>query len=167
MGNKQGKKTGGDGGDDEDNQISNTLEDRVFVCVGKYKNKDKESQKPAVWVMTLDSEFEIVTFWDCIHHQQVELHGRIKTEKEEGSNLQAYLRSEALDKNEEKAKKALQDWREKVEEMSSSDDEESDDQDKKNESLISSLEDESNADGKESHKASSEEEHKEDSDFID
>lgn len=42
-----GKDGEGDDGDD-------TIEDRVFVCVGRFKN---DIEKQAVWVMTFDKEF--------------------------------------------------------------------------------------------------------------
>jgi len=49
------------------------LEDRVFVCIGKYENSDKL----AVWVMTLEDKFEEITMWDCLKHEKYTLKGRI------------------------------------------------------------------------------------------
>merc|ERR1712051_527885 len=51
--NIEGQKSVTDAGDDEDTAQS-TIEDRVFVCIGKYK----DSSRQAVWVMTLDPGFE-------------------------------------------------------------------------------------------------------------
>lgn len=41
------------------------MEDRVFVCVGKYDSSDTD----AYWVMTLNERFDEVTMWDCIKHE--------------------------------------------------------------------------------------------------
>lgn len=45
--------------------MNETIEDRVFVCVGRYKN---QPEVQAVWVMTIDSEFQAITMWDSVKH---------------------------------------------------------------------------------------------------
>jgi hypothetical protein len=46
---------------DEDSPV----DDRVFVCIGKYR----KSNKAAYWVMTLNKKFNSVTMWDCVKHE--------------------------------------------------------------------------------------------------
>ena len=85
-----------------------TIENRVFVCVGKY-GKSKVNQQQAVWVMTLDKEFKTVNFWDCVQHMEVPLKGRIRFEEVE--KLKVYLTDDELDAKEENLRKMIMDWR--------------------------------------------------------
>lgn len=39
-----------------------SIEERVFVCMGKYKNSDEK----AVWVLTYAQDFQTVTIWNCV-----------------------------------------------------------------------------------------------------
>ena len=54
---------GGAGGDGELDDNNETMEERVFVCIGRFK---KEIEKQAVWVMTFDKEFQEVTMWNPV-----------------------------------------------------------------------------------------------------
>ena len=76
----------GDGKDGANDDGDDTIEDRVFVCVGRFKNK---LDKQAVWVMTFDKEFQVVTLWNPVQHKEIELRGRI--DRDEVDNLKAYL----------------------------------------------------------------------------
>ena len=51
-----------------------TIDDRVFVCIGK--TPDELERK--VWVMTYDRTFNIVNFWECKNHKMYVLRGRVK-----------------------------------------------------------------------------------------
>ncbi len=81
------------------------MEDRVFVCVGKYDSSDTD----AYWVMTLNERFDEVTMWDCIKHEQVTLPGRIR----ETENLKAYLLPGELTPKEREEKIRMAKWRER------------------------------------------------------
>lgn len=59
----------------DEEKINDTIEDRVFVCIGRYK---KLPEKQAVWVMTIDKDWQIVTMWDPVKHKETELKGRIR-----------------------------------------------------------------------------------------
>lgn len=50
----------------------------------------------AVWVMTFSREWDSVTMWDCLHHEQFTLTGRIKPD--EVKKLKAYLVKQTLTK---------------------------------------------------------------------
>ena len=49
-------------GDGQEPEGSDTIEDRVFVCVGRFKR----TKKQAVWVMTIDRDFQVVTLWNPV-----------------------------------------------------------------------------------------------------
>ena len=61
-GGKDGK--GGDG--EMDNDENESIEERVFVCVGRMK---KGGQKQAVWVMTINQDWNGVTMWNAVQHK--------------------------------------------------------------------------------------------------
>lgn len=66
------------------------LKERVFICIGKQKNKQKEGEKKnAVWVMTFSKDYKKVTFWDCCNHKEDVLENRIQPN--EYQNLMGYL----------------------------------------------------------------------------
>ena len=46
----------------EPSQENESIEERVFVCMGKYKNSDEK----AVWVLTYAQDFQTVTIWNCV-----------------------------------------------------------------------------------------------------
>ena len=109
------------------NSTGSSLENRVFVCIGKYGKANEIDRKQAVWVMTLDEKFENVKFWDCVQHKETVLKGRIRYEEVE--KLKAYLTCEDLTAREEKLRDKIEDWinqtDENEEESKSEDDEES------------------------------------------
>ena len=72
-GNAGHAKDAGDFGEDE----NETIEDRVFICVGRYKHKVLNRGDQAVWVMTIDKDFQVVTLWNAVQHKEQELRGRI------------------------------------------------------------------------------------------
>ena len=97
-----------------------TIEDRVFVCVGKYKEhiaKDKQ----AVWVMTFDQDFKVITLWNCVQHKETVLHDRVS--KSQIECLKGYLtpfkiqkdieqyQDKAQKKADDKYRDRIQKWR--------------------------------------------------------
>ena len=49
----------------EDNIETETIDDRVFVCLGKSTDGEDKTQ---VWVMTINRKFDEVTFWEVKNH---------------------------------------------------------------------------------------------------
>ena len=50
--------------------------------------------------------------WDCLHHEQMDLTGRI--DDDQASFLEEYIKRAPLSKDEEKEKEALDKWKDKV-----------------------------------------------------
>ena len=67
--------------EEEDSSIN----DRVFVCLGKLK----ENGQPHAWVMTLNQTYDEITFWEANSSQKYTLNGRITSGQD--AKLQAYL----------------------------------------------------------------------------
>jgi len=85
------EETGVSGKDADSAEIEKeTVEDRVFVCVGTYR---KNPRKRAVWVMTIDKDFQVVTHWNPVQHKELELRDRIS--KDQVDDMKAYLTPEA------------------------------------------------------------------------
>jgi len=76
----------GGGGKKDKKDESETIDDRVFVCMGKATDG---SDKKQIWVMTINRTFNEVTFWEVKNHKQWVLKGRIL--KEESKFMEAYL----------------------------------------------------------------------------
>ena len=51
-----------------------TIEDRIFICLGK----NKKTEQDAVWVMTLNQNYDQVTFWDPKLYSEETLKYRIR-----------------------------------------------------------------------------------------
>jgi hypothetical protein len=51
------------------------LADRVFVCLGTLNHEN--NGRPHAWVMTINREFDIITFWEPRKHINYTLEGRI------------------------------------------------------------------------------------------
>jgi hypothetical protein len=66
---KKNKKKGHKIQEDDDKGIN----DRVFVCLGRFK----ETNQPHAWVMTLNKTYDEVTFWDVNLPLRYTLIGRI------------------------------------------------------------------------------------------
>lgn len=43
---------------------NDTIDNRVFVCVGKIKDEKKRNSDYSYWVMTLDKKCSVVSMWD-------------------------------------------------------------------------------------------------------
>jgi hypothetical protein len=63
-----------------------TIDDRVFICLGKSTDGLEKKQ---VWVMTINRTFDTVTFWEVKNHKHYVLKGRIQ--KEEIKYLESYM----------------------------------------------------------------------------
>jgi hypothetical protein len=50
-----------------------SLNDRVFVCLGKLREKKKHH----AWVMTINKTFDEITFWEVNRHRKFTLQGRV------------------------------------------------------------------------------------------
>ena len=157
--------------EDDDDFQNETIEDRVFVCVGRYRG----GERPAVWVMTIDADFQVVTLWNPVQHRETTLRGRIY--KDQVDNLKAYLTPFKVQKDlastqppserraderyRERIKRWREEYKEKVEGQTGDDDEE--DEDDGNDSYGDMLED--GAEKKDEN--SSDDEYKQDDDIID
>ena len=67
-------------------EIPDTVDDRVFVCLGKAIDVPDLKQ---VWIMTINRAFNETTFWDPKQHRKFVLKGRIR--KDQVVYLQNYL----------------------------------------------------------------------------
>mmetsp|Transcript_35916 Transcript_35916/g.55149 ORF Transcript_35916/g.55149 Transcript_35916/m.55149 type:complete len:316 (-) Transcript_35916:1188-2135(-) len=74
--------------DDKDGPsvVTDTVDDRVFVCLGKSTDGQEKRQ---IWVMTINRTFDTITFWEPKTHKHYVLRGRI--EGKEAKYLEAYL----------------------------------------------------------------------------
>ena len=134
--NRKGGK-GGDGAAEEEDK--NSVEERVFVCVGRMK---KNGQKQAVWVMTIDQDWGGVTMWNTVQHKETILRQRI--DEAEKENLRAYLtplqvmkeQSNEQKKEDNAYKERIKKWEEEYKEkvMGINPDSEGEEDDDRNES---------------------------------
>ena len=79
-------KTEGEKKDGEPEMPNETVDDRVFVCIGKTTDV---IERKAVWVMTINRTFDTVTFWEAKNHKHYVLKYRIDPGEE--PYLEAYL----------------------------------------------------------------------------
>ena len=73
-------------GKEEKPEVVETVDDRVFVCIGKTTDI---IERKAVWVMTINRTFNTVTFWEAKNHKHYVLKYRIDPGEE--PYLEAYL----------------------------------------------------------------------------
>jgi hypothetical protein len=77
----------GDSDDNREKEVVDSIDDRVFVCLAKAA--EGSEKKREAWVMTIDKNYQTVTFWEVKGHKQYVLKGRIL--KEEREFMQHYL----------------------------------------------------------------------------
>jgi hypothetical protein len=93
----------GAGGETEEKNKKDTMDDRVFVCLGTPLDGTRQ-----VWVMTIDKTFEHVTFWEIKKQKNAKqshylLPKRIK--KGEQKAIEAYLSPTISEEEHKKIKK--------------------------------------------------------------
>jgi hypothetical protein len=59
---------------EEEAAVQDTVDDRVFVCLGKSLDG---LETRYVWVMTINREWDTITFWEVKQHKSYILKGRI------------------------------------------------------------------------------------------
>jgi hypothetical protein len=74
------------GGKSDKKEDEETIDDRVFVCMGKATDGTEKRQ---IWVMTISRDFEEVIFWEVKNHKHWVLKGRIQ--KGQKKFMEAYF----------------------------------------------------------------------------
>eukprot|EP00919_Chromeraceae_sp_WS-2016_P014337 GHVR01033723.1.p1 GENE.GHVR01033723.1~~GHVR01033723.1.p1 ORF type:complete len:270 (+),score=49.81 GHVR01033723.1:506-1315(+) len=75
-----------EGKDGEEGKTNETVDDRIFVCLGKTTDG---SEKRQIWIMTINRTFDEITFWEPKNHKHYVMRGRI--EPDQSKYLEAYL----------------------------------------------------------------------------